>query len=110
MPSLFSGSDVIESLIRYKSGSSAGYWKINGFESQAAKSFNQISTVLNSSPSAIIGIDSSMNVIAFNKSAELMFGYKRKHMKSLEDIESIVPTKYLEKSFYINNINNNNEQ
>ncbi len=61
------------------------------------KTLNHLTTVLNTSASAIIAIDNKLKVLTFNKAAEKMFGYTLKQMQQSNNLHEIIPDEFIAK-------------
>ncbi len=62
---------------------------------QDQKTINHLITVLNTSASAIVAIDSKLKVLTFNKAAETMFGYTLKEMQTSNNLHHIIPGQFI---------------
>ena len=59
------------------------------------KTSNHLTTVLNTSVSAIIAIDYNLKILTFNKAAEKMFGYTHEQMQATNNLHDIIPKEFI---------------
>ena len=65
------------------------------YHQNAQKDLNHLTTVLATSVSAIIAIDSKLKVLTFNKAAEKMFGYTFSQMQQSNNLHDIIPKEFI---------------
>ncbi len=62
---------------------------------QNQKTLNHLTTVLNTSASAIVAIDNKLKVLTFNKAAQEMFGYTLEEMQTSNNLHNIIPEQFI---------------